>query len=1096
MMKRLQIDSSSDEDEECFNSCVHSGKKTRGAASLSKAHPQNPAMMSSSESDSDCEEQGTRLRNEAAGSDKKRADVTNWRQLWRIAQTERHGQDSSSEEDAEEYSKDVEQTRVVLGQARVEAFNKAQRELRRSAGNSHSNPRVSIVDRVESWAIENRSRLMAIELPVFDRDFTTNVYNQSMKLLSEIKETDVTDYERRWTVLSTLMGSTPASIVDEVANCGEQLKGLWQSIYESSTMFIQFASKYMQAFCRLAQVKKDNRLIPFQRLLKVVFLRQKDCTSGRYTDINAFLSCCEDVKQAKEDATTLPRDISKLVDDDFYKKMYADLIPVRDKFLRPNGRSRASTNKRNGDVKENLRAYPFLPVIPFEYYIEHETLFESAFNKNNKEAIDRLRRLAEEHGATLEQLREAHSFECEIHELQQFFFDNLYSKLFFNQSILFKDGPSTGMAALYILSGTHTNVRINFDNNGYDESTIRLDSIRTFHRLMSTVCNISRTGVSESDAQVHQKFTSEQIRVQQLVDVKYHVVVMLCSWIEKLYGYKGHPDFENNKRKFKSDVFGFKTNDIDSITGAWKNESKKQNVAPSRDTVGNHASNFDQRLQGISEIDPSEMPDNPTLEIALVKCKIQSWKLDASSFETRVDHTAAKYERILELSKVKAGALHARRRRAQEAYDANPESEQSIDQQKDRLLNETMIFLTATQEAICDIEQKPREDKKVKELSETFNKWSKEALERLKEHSVLITESLDLYSDMVDGMHCDKTYDYTAYFEIVRDDSSEGIMKTIRDFSFSKGEHKDLKSQARELDYIKTRLFSYKNQPKHWLENAFSSILGCFYKACVFLGFNSDIANPAPLHPSKCQFPILSRAVVHAMFTACHVRGHLLITDDPDRHAEVVAGRNSQYVASALSSPTTRDARLAADMHKFASESKENWTTCTLLMRIAESFFELNNGAAFDVSNIPIGGDEHFDPKIHSSIVFGSAPAPLVVPKDSLQLSKANEYTRALAKSAGQQYPCRYDWRFEDIDTTNFNLIKSLWTMNSEIFKQNGFLPVTSLQTHSPGHCLYEGRVGDEVRALKDQPLYFHSICEAVPVNQSADAGVSGTFGA
>jgi site-specific DNA-cytosine methylase len=72
-------------------------------------------MMSSSESDSDCEEQDARLRNEAAEYAQKRADVANWRLLWRIKQYERLLGDSLSEEDSEENSNDGDQSRVVLG---------------------------------------------------------------------------------------------------------------------------------------------------------------------------------------------------------------------------------------------------------------------------------------------------------------------------------------------------------------------------------------------------------------------------------------------------------------------------------------------------------------------------------------------------------------------------------------------------------------------------------------------------------------------------------------------------------------------------------------------------------------------------------------------------------------------------------------------------------------------------------------------------------------------------------------------------------------------------------------------------------------------
>jgi hypothetical protein len=168
-----------------------------------------------------------------------------------------------------------------------------------------------------------------------------------------------------------------------------------------------------------------------------------------------------------------------------------------------------------------------------------------------------------------------------------------------------------------------------------------------------------------------------------------------------------------------------------------------------------------------------------------------------------------------------------------------------------------------------------------------------------------------------------------------------------------------------------------------------------------------------------------------------------------------------------------------------------------MLLRVAGSFLEVNDGRSFEANHVQLGGKEHFTPSVHSSILFARMNSSIceVRPRGQVPNAAADEYIALIEAYAKRAYPSRIDWQFEDIDLENSELLTSLWALRSNIFHdRDGFIPCKDLQTRDPKtHSLYAARFADAMR-LRDSKMHFENICENVEEDSGVDPAIHGSF--
>lgn len=1101
MMKRqsvIDLDSSSEEDESCMALSAKKPKSIGAGSSSDAGQPPIPAPENARS-----KRAGKSKWSLDSSSDEEESLSTLPKQAAKQAGESKRNSNSSSDEEEAPMSKQASASelppfhfftnRIIERRIEDAHFSDSESGSEFETESSSSNKPSTAADLrdVQQFLAEKKDIILNMQIPERVHGMNVDVHNECCAMMRTLFDRKDCKYELQHAVLCALMGSTEASVADNAAHSGEQLRQLWQCICSFSSRCIKFAADYYRSFESIRERRGDQRLIPFQRLFRAVFLREDDSSNSRYTDVYHFLSSMDDARTDRDSGKPVCKDLLAIIDLDFYKEKYERLLKTRDdSFVRTGATSRSSTNKRKEPSSEHLRAYPFLPVIPYEEYLQNETIFKQAFEDGEEEAIDRLRALATCHGATLDELKEAHNFETKLLDLQKTFYEKLFCNLFYNQSELFKHGDSTGVNALYIFSGTATNSAISkLSHPDFHDSMSRLNAIRTFHRLMNVVYDPNPPTDEGSHVQIHQKIRSERLRVQQLVETHFHVVVMLCSWIEKLYNYSVHPEYANSvkeKRSFKSSIIAFKPNDIDALSNTWKSElavKKSKSVKkPESDTVRTCCSYLKEMAKtGLQ----SQMIDKQTL-----RNKLERWSNAVTSFKTRLSAFTAEFENIYRSSERLAREMHEKRKELDQKFCENPESLTAEEVAERACLVPDYINDMAIQGAVKEhLNSGNASDEAIKTKSQTHHKWSKDALTQFSSHVEAFETFLSMYKNMLDGMHLEPiAYDLSEFFNM------DELSITLNQFVFSCGSSNEITRQAVNAANMNIYLSSYHEHPKEWVKNAFSCIEGCFYKAGFFLGFDSSMANPAPIHSSRC-FPIISKAVIHAMLTVCQEQGHLLITNTESEHEAVVKGETCKYLMSAFSSVTKRDMRFNGNMRAFAEADPAHWKTCLMLLRISGSFLDLNNGIAFDRNDVKFGGDEHFVPATHSSVILGLSPAPFVKVKEPSPLSRSSQFLKVLGEHSSRQYPSRVDWHFEDIDFHNYELLRSLWEINSEIFKQNAFCSMSTMQSHSVGNCIHFSKLSDVEELKQNRVLHFHTLCEVVQSEQVADQAIHGNFG-
>jgi hypothetical protein len=979
-----------------------------------------------------------------------------------------------------------------------------------------------------------RQEILEYTLPPKDRDYSTNMWSKSVTWVAELAgSTDHVgkDYPKRHAIISHLLGTTSASIADQAGHSGPLLRSLWESIQTFSGMMIDFVFDYWKLYLsKIGDFKDENAKFvnPFQKLFRVVFMRENDEETARASDLREFLSTMIDLRKYKAEGTPIGQEFERMLQSDFYKRKEENLKEVQRKvFIRYNGKSRAENNDRKklpSDLAKIRRAYPFFHAVPYEVYLDNESTFKLAFDTDSDvdervcaKAREDLAPLSVAFGVTMEELQKAHALECRVLALQTFFYENVYRQTFHNNSVNFNVGAKSGMQALIALSKTHSvTVAVHPDAPEYKQNMTSFATIGIFHRMIRAGCDFKKEGVGQSSVQIHHKIDYHQVRIKELVEIKFHIVVLLVSYIEKCFDRCiGSGRFEPTmaKRDFKTEFFGMLGNDLDSISDVFKittvrrSNDNKNDAAPTDNVPTEGLAEYYSILKRISEI--AKNPTHP--DYINEKCALLAgcWK-DKSSLLRDVRLWEHQLTQVLERVAAFIRDLTALKQAFQKSAQALAEQQEqltnkqssgevlSVQETRIVTLNVSMHAQQAMNTAVAENPcfKRPSLERVLKNPQGIDA--SNEKIHATQVQIEFVIATLQKFARMLEGAHTDSFFDFSIYFFGEYEGVFTGPISKIRKFEVGIQEQiPGMRTDVEELEGLDRRLDNYFSKPIEWTEEAFATISGAFFKACLYLGFNHAEINPSPIHMNKCVFTVISKAVVHSLLTICHRRGVLLFTDNSVFHATVVSGENEHFAFSALSSGSERDLRINGNLDKFARMSSENWLTCMMLLRVAGSFLEVNDGRSFEANHVQLGGKEHFTPSVHSSILFARMNSSIceVRPRGQVPNAAADEYIALIEAYAKRAYPSRIDWQFEDIDLENSELLTSLWALRSNIFHdRDGFIPCKDLQTRDPKtHSLYAARFADAMR-LRDSKMHFENICENVEEDSGVDPAIHGSF--